>query len=135
MKKLFSAKYTDNGLSFGLLILRLALGGLMVAHGYDKLIHFATYASKFADPFGIGQKASLALVVFAEFFCAILILAGLMTRLAAVPLIITMAVAVFMAHKGHIFSDGEHATLYLAGYIALLFTGPGKFSLDRLIGK
>ena len=58
-----------------------------------------------------------------------------MTRLAAIPLIIAMSVAVFFSHHGRIFGDGEHAALYLAGYMALLFTGPGKISMDRLIGK
>jgi putative oxidoreductase len=60
---------------------------------------------------------------------------GLFTRLACIPLIIAMAVALFYAHKGDFFGAGEKATLYLFGYLALLFTGPGKISMDKLIGK
>jgi putative oxidoreductase len=135
MKKLFSTKYTENSLSFGLLILRLAVGGLMIRHGYDKLMSFSAESAKFSDPFGVGGPASMGMTIFAEFFCAILITAGLLTRLACIPLIIAMGVAVFDAHDGKIFGDAEHAALYLFGYAALLFTGPGKFSADRLIGK
>jgi putative oxidoreductase len=135
MKKLFSWKYSDTSISFALLILRFTMGGLMIPHGYDKLMKFAQYSSQFADPFGIGMKASLALTIFAEFFCAILIVLGLMTRLACIPAIINMAVALFVAHKGLIFGEGEHAALYLFGYLALLFAGPGKYSVDKLIGK
>src|SRR5689334_16484249 len=135
MKKLFSTKYTDNSISFALLVLRIALGGLMIPHGYQKLMNFAAKSSGFSDPFHIGGPASMSLTIFAEFFCAVFILIGLMTRFATIPLIVAMSVAVFVAHKGQVFGDGEHAALYLAGYITLLFTGPGKISLDKLIGK
>ncbi len=135
MKKLFSSKYTDNSISPALFLLRLTLGGLMIPHGYDKLMNFAAESSKFADPFHIGAPVSMGLTIFAEFFCAILIVAGLMTRLACIPLIIAMGVALFDAHDGKIFGDGEHAALYFLGYIALLLAGPGKYSADRLIGK
>jgi putative oxidoreductase len=46
-----------------------------------------------------------------------------------------MSVALFYSHKGHMFGEGENAALFLAGYIALLFAGPGKLSTDKLIGK
>jgi putative oxidoreductase len=133
--KLFSSKYSDNTLSFGLLLLRLTVGGLIIPVGYNKLIHFNSMKSQFVDPFHIGMTASLGLVVFAEFFCGILITLGLLTRFAAIPLIIVMAVAVFYAHKGDVFGEGGHAALFMGGYLALLFTGPGKFSLDHAIGK
>lgn len=135
MKKLFSTKYSDGSVSFALLMLRLTAGGLMIQHGYDKLVKFAVMSKGFPDPFGVGSTASLTMTVFAEFFCAILVLVGLLTRLATVPLIIAMAVAVFYAHKGQVFGEGEHAALFLGAYITLLFAGPGKISMDRLIGK
>lgn len=136
MKKLFSIKYSDNALSFALLILRLGAGLLMmVNHGLDKLTNFADKSSRFADPFGIGTTTSLSMVVFAEFFCAVFIILGLFTRLACIPLIINMAVALFHAHNGDIFGKGELAALFLTCFITLLFTGPGKISLDRFIGK
>ena len=135
MKKLFSTKYSDKSVSFSLLLLRLSLGGLMMPHGFQKLMNFASKSSGFPDPFRIGGPASMSLTIFAEFFCAIFILVGLMTRLACIPLIIAMSVAVFYANHGQIFGDGEHAALYLVGYIVLLFAGPGKISMDKLIGK
>ncbi len=107
----------------------------MIPHGYGKLISFASRSSTFADPFHIGHPTSMALVIFAEFFCAVFVLLGLFTRLACIPLIVTMSVAVFHAHNGAIFGKGELPALFLAGYIALLFTGPGKISMDKLIGK
>jgi putative oxidoreductase len=136
MKRLFSTKVSENALGFALLILRVGAGSLMlVKHGFDKLTHFASLAQKFADPFNIGSTTSLAMVVFAEFFCAAFIVIGLFTRLACVPLIIAMSVALFSAHNGDLFGKGEAAGLFLTVFIALLFAGPGKVSLDRLIVK
>ena len=135
MKRLFSIKYTDNGISFAALMLRLALGGLMIPHGYSKLINFASMSSKFSDPFHIGSSLTLGLAIFAEFFCAVFIVLGLFTRLACIPLIVAMSFAVFYAHKGDFFNTGEKATLYLLGFVALLFIGPGKISLDKFVGK
>jgi putative oxidoreductase len=110
------------------------MGGLMIPHGYSKLVKFGSTRT-FVDPFHIGTTASLSLTIFAEFFCASLIVLGLLTRLACIPLIIAMSVVVFYVGKGDIFGDGAHGALFLSGFIALLFAGPGKISLDRLIGK
>lgn len=135
MRKLFSTKYSDNGIALATLIMRLTLGALMIPHGYQKLTRFAAKSSTFNDPFHIGNSTSMALVIFAEFFCGILIVLGLLTRFACIPPIISMAVALFYAHSGEVFGDGEHAALFLGGLMALFFTGPGKMSMDRLIGK
>lgn len=136
MRKLFSTRCSDGAFSFAMLVLRLGVGFLMlVNHGLDKLMHFAEKAPRFADPFGVGSTTSLSMAVFAEFFCSVFIILGLFTRLAVIPLIITMGVALFYAHKGQAFGDGEMAALYLTAYIALLFTGPGSASLDKFIGK
>lgn len=135
MKKIFNTKYSDRSISFSLLLLRLAAGGLMIPHGFKKLMNFGAKSAEFTDPFHIGGPLSMSMVIFAEFFCAGLIVLGLMTRLATIPLIIAMSVALFIAHKGEIFGDGEMAALYLAAYFVLLLAGPGKISMDRLIGK
>src|SRR5438552_19091940 len=134
--KIASTKYSTTAFSLATLILRLGLGIIMLAaHGYDKLQHFAKYSARFSDPFHMGSKISLSLDIFAEFFCSCLIILGLFTRLACIPLIIAMSVALFYVHQGDAFGNGERAALYLAGYIALLFVGPGKVSVDKLIGK
>lgn len=135
MKKLFSTRYTDTSISIAIFLLRIALGAMMLPHGYKKLMNFAAKSGQFPDPFHIGGPASMALTIFAEFFCATFIILGLLTRLSSVPLIIAMAVALFYSHHGQIFGEGEHAALYLAGFIAILLTGPGKYSMDKLIGK
>jgi putative oxidoreductase len=135
MKKLLSTKYSAGAFSAAMLVLRLGLGTLMLMHGYEKLIHFGDMQHKFMNFMGIGSTMSLALVVFAEFFCSLFLILGLFTRLATIPLIIATCVMVFMAHKGEVFGDGQTAALYLIGYIVLLLVGPGRVSVDSMTGK
>lgn len=117
---------------YALLLMRLVFGLSMVyGHGWRKFNRLiGSDEITFADPFGIGPAPSLALVVFAEVGCAVLVAIGLFTRLALVPLIITMLVAAFVAHWGDPFGDMEMALLYLTAYIALILTGPGWYSVD-----
>jgi putative oxidoreductase len=135
MKKLLSTKYSAGAFSTAILLLRLAVGILMLLHGYDKLIHFAKYQNQFMNFMGIGTTLSLSLVVFAEFFCSLFLILGLFTRLATIPLIIVTCVIIFKVDHGHISSDNEKVVLFLAGYIVLLLVGPGRASIDSMTGK
>ena len=135
MKKLFSTRTSESAFSFAMFVLRVGAGSLMmINHGLDKLMHFSQKAAMFSDPFGIGSTASLAMVIFAEFFCSIFIILGLFTRLACVPLVIAMSVALFHANRGDFFGRGELAGLFLVVFFTILIAGQGKASLDSMIG-
>lgn len=130
MKRFFSAKTSPLTLHLGLLILRVGLGILMIPHhGWPKLANFAERKDTFMDFMGLGSAISLGLVVFAEFFCSILLILGLFTRAALIPLIITMLV-VLGTNGWLFFGKHELATAFLMGYTALFFMGPGKYSID-----
>lgn len=135
MKKLMSTHYSAGAFNFAMLLLRIGMGALMINHGYGKLTGFNAMLAKYHSMIGLGAKTELALVVFAEFFCSIFIILGLFTRLTIIPIIVTMCVALFVAHKGEVYSDGEMATLYLCGSLVILILGPGKISVDGLAGK
>lgn len=135
MKKLISIHYSDFAFNIAMLIMRLGFGILMIPHGYDKLVHFAQYKKDFMNFLGLGSTVSLALVVFAEFFCSVFLVMGLFTRLVAAVLLIELFVVVFEAHKGQVFGDGEHGMLFLTGIIAIILLGAGKVSLDGILGK
>ncbi len=121
--------------ALGLLILRVCFGGAMVSHGLQKLLSFSNMMGSFPDPIGLGSTVSLSLTVFAEFLCAILVMAGLFTRFAAIPLVVAMAVAFFIIHGSDPFAKKEMAFLYMAAFSAILSAGPGKYSLDGLFRK
>lgn len=117
----------------GLLILRVGFGGTMLlSHGLGKLMAFSEHSASFPDPIGVGPTASMALAVFAEAVCAALVVLGIGTRLAAVPLIVTMAVAALVIHAADPWQKKEMAILYGTVFVALFFTGGGKYSLGHL---
>lgn len=122
---------------WGLLLLRIISGGVMlIAHGIPKFMRlWQGEAAGFKDPFGVGETVSLGLAVFAEVFCAILVMIGLKTRLALIPLIITMVVAFFVIHSEDAFKQKELAFIYLAMYLTLFLTGPGWYSVDKQFNK
>ncbi|HEX8462343.1 MAG TPA: DoxX family protein [Segetibacter sp.] len=135
MRRTFNTQINNNAINIWLLISRFALGAFMMTHGYSKLQMLLSGNVQFADPFGIGQVPSLALTVFAEFVCALLLVIGLATRLATVPLIITMLVAIFYAHGSDPFAKKELAVVYLVVFIGFLVLGPGRYSFDTLVGR
>ncbi|MEE9372028.1 MAG: DoxX family protein [Saprospiraceae bacterium] len=117
------------------LILRIIGGGFMLTHGYPKLMKLLSGDLEFGDPIGLGVGPSLFLTVFAEFFCGLLLLLGLGTRLASIPLFITMFVASFIVHGNDAFGIKEKALMYLLIYLALFLFGGGKYSIDNLIKR
>ena len=116
----------------GLLVLRVGLSALMLTHGIPKLMNLFQGDMSFGDPLGIGSTLSFILVVFAEAICPILIILGLRTRLAAIPVIITMAVAAFIVHGDDPFSSMEKALIYLVGFTAIALMGGGKYTIKQL---
>jgi len=108
---------------------------MFLGHGCGKLANFGEHAGQFPSVLGLGSSISLALTIFAEFFCALALTLGLASRLALIPLIITMAMAAFAIHGADPFGKKELALVYLCAYIGLFFTGPGRYSLDTTIAK
>jgi putative oxidoreductase len=135
MKRILSTKYSAGAFNFAMLVLRVGLGVLMLNHGYGKLVHFNGMKGSFINFLGMGSTLSLSLDIFAEFFCSAFLILGLFTRLAVIPILIAMSVALFKVHHGLLFGAGERAAIYLACCITILFCGPGKVSVDGMIGK
>lgn len=135
MKKLLSTTINLSYLHFWLLIFRVGVSGLMLTHGYPKALKLLDGNMQFGDPLGIGAGLSFVLAVFAEAVCSVLIILGLGTRLATIPIIITMATAAFIVHAEDPIGKQELPLLYLLAFITILITGPGKYSLDQGLGK
>ncbi len=135
MKRLFYHGYSKHAFNIATLLLRVGFGVLMIpSHGWKKLSNFASMKEEFMDFMGLGPVVSLGLATFAEFFCALLLIVGLCTRLATIPLIITMFVA-FGAHDYVLFGKYDLIPAFILGYTAILLLGPGKYSMDALISK
>lgn len=146
-----SEEKSDAGPSIGLLVLRVGIGGFMATHGWGKVqMLLAGDFDKFGDPIGLGSALSLILVTGAEFVCALLVLAGAFTRFAAIPPAFAMGVAAFVAHSKDPWTMGEGfrrffakeaespaskepALLFLIPFLALVFLGAGRYSVDEFL--
>ena len=121
-----------------LVIIRIFAGILIHIHGnmlFDsQTMH--TMAESLSKDMGMPFPFLMAyLAKGSEFFGGLLLVLGLFTRFVTIPLIITMAVAAFVAHHGQITGDGEHAFLFLLIFVAFFFIGSGKWSIDYLLKR
>lgn len=116
------------------LILRVVIGFFMLRHGMGKLEYlFGDEVIHFPDPLGVGATASLVLTVFAEVFCSVLIILGLLTRFSAITLLFTMVVAAFVVHKNDGFDVREASLLFGLVYLSIALLNAGKYSLDYFL--
>lgn len=135
IKSLMDANYSLKAFNIATLVLRLGFGILMIPqHGLPKLLEFSTRKLDFMSFMGLGSTVSLSLAIFAELFCSILLILGLCTRLAIIPLLITTLV-IMNLHQWEFFGKYELVPAFMFGYIAILLLGPGKYSLDAVITK
>lgn len=134
MLKTISETRYGNHTDAGLLLIRVAAGAMMLTHGIPKILNYSAIVAsgKFPAIFG-SVELGLSLAIMAEVAMSTLLIIGLLSRLSAIPLIITMLVAAFYAHTGDPFNAREPALLYLTMYLMILLAGPGKFSADHLI--
>ncbi|MBT3216020.1 MAG: DoxX family protein [Candidatus Marinimicrobia bacterium] len=129
----------ENSSNFGLLALRTLPAYFLVSnHGWSKITNpekwnwlGTTFAKYFFGILDFATPAFGFIAAFSESICAILVLLGLFTRPAALLVAATMLIAAFH----HITTTGnpESALVYFSVFIAIAFTGPGKFSLDSIL--
>ncbi len=135
-RRIFRTDFPEQYGHLALLIFRIAAAAFMLTHGIPKLTKLLSgEAIQFADPYGLGQTTSFVLVIFAEFFCSILVMLGLATRLAALPLVFNMLTAVIFAHAHDPFAVKEKALLFLIIFGLLAVFGPGRYSIDHALAK
>lgn len=136
MKNTYKTNLNLRSIDFGLLLMRIAFAGLLLTHGFPKFLKFfGDDAIKFADPLGFGEVFSFSFAVFAEFICSVFILFGFLTRLATIPILITMTVVVFAVWLPEGFGKMELPLAYLLAFLVLFFTGGGKYSVDFYLSK
>jgi putative oxidoreductase len=136
MKNIFKTSLPGDSGHIALLIFRVLVAAFMLTHGLPKFQKLLSGEEiQFINPYGLGVTTSFILAIFAEFFCSILVMLGLATRLAVIPLMITMATAVVFAHGADPFGTKEKPLLFLLIFALLFVFGPGRYSIDRSIEK
>ena len=123
------------GLDLGLLLVRIAVGGLMLFHGVAKILHGIGGVKGMLAANGLPEMLGYGLYV-GEVVAPILLILGLFTRVAGLVIALTMAMAVFLAHADQLLMLDDYGGLklelnwlYFFGALALFFTGAGRISL------
>lgn len=120
--------------AIGLLMLRLCVSGLMLAHAWQEWGTF--YGTEnFPDPLGLGSQPTLVLTIVSEVLFSMLLIVGLATRLAALNLAVMMAVAFFVVYGGDPWQKKELVAAYFCIYFSILAAGGGLLAVDRFAVK
>ncbi len=136
MRKLLSTGYSDNAFNFALLVQRVATGLLLlIGHGLPKISNFRSLSTGFYDPFRIGHRNSLLLAILAELFCSMFLVLGLFTRFAAFIIVVNLSVAVFLYRHDQPLKNFELGAVFLTSVFTIMIVGPGRVSVDGMMGK
>jgi putative oxidoreductase len=136
MRKLLSTAYSEGAFNFALLVQRVVTGLLLlIGHGLPKISKFSSLSGGFYDPFHIGHRNSLILVILAELFCSMFLVLGLFTRIAAFIIAFNLFVAVFIYNHGQPLNIVDLGAIYLTSVFTIMIVGPGRVSVDGMMGK
>lgn len=137
MKKLINLDFIPVNMDFALLLLRVWLGfSLFTKHGIEKFVNFSEWSQHFPDLIHVGSTPSLIFALIADGICSVLIILGLGTRIAALFISINLLVVFVLMH--HFSFGDDHSELvyiYLGSFIAIVFAGGGKYSLEKYFSK
>ena len=122
--------------SIGLLILRIAVGSMLIHHGYEKLANIENFADAFVRPLHLPFPIAASYVAaFSEIVGSWMLITGVGVRFGALAITGTMTIAIYHA----IVTSGfniyllELLVLYLGSAVALVLNGGGIFAFDHLI--
>jgi putative oxidoreductase len=120
-----------NAPDLGLLFLRIS-GALFLlcVHGLPKLLDFHGQLASIEDPFHLGARLTLCLSIFAEVLCPLLIVLGVLARLACLPILFLLLVALLAVHPEWTVQEGQFGWLLLIIFTSVLIAGPGRLALN-----
>ncbi|KFF46945.1 MULTISPECIES: DoxX family protein [Pseudomonas] len=111
----------------GLLFLRVSGAVfLLCVHGLPKLLNYGEQLKLIEDPFHLGGQVTLLLAIFAEVLCPLLIIAGVLVRLACVPILAVLVIALLVVHPEWTLWEGQFGWLLLIIFTSILIAGPGR---------
>ena len=126
-----TSRWDERAQDFGLLFLRVS-GGLFLlwVHGLPKLLNYNAQLQVIEDPFHLGVNATLMLAIFAEVLCPLLIIAGVLVRLACLPILAVLLIALLVVHAQWSLDEGQFGWLLLILFTSVLIAGPGRLALN-----
>jgi putative oxidoreductase len=123
--------FNDRAQDLGLLFLR-GTGALFLlfVHGLPKLLDFHNQLQIIEDPFHMGAHLTLSMAIFAEVLCPLLILGGVLARLACLPILFLLLVALVLVHPEWTVDQSQFGWLLTIIFTSVLIAGPGRLALN-----
>ena len=116
---------------FGLFFLRVSASFFLLwVHGLPKLLDYSAQLNVIEDPFHLGANATLMLAIFAEVLCPLLIIAGVLVRLACLPILSVLMIALLVVHPQWSLEEGQFGWLLLLLFTSIFIAGPGRLALN-----
>src|SRR3990167_634023 len=126
-----TSRWDERAQDFGLLFLRVTGGVFLLwVHGLPKLLNFSAQLQVIEDSFHLGANVTLMLAIFAEVLCPLLIIAGVLVRLACLPILAVLLIALLVVHAQWSLDEGQFGWLLLIVFTSLLIAGPGRLALN-----
>lgn len=108
---------------------------LMIAHGLKKIGAGVAEAEKVPNPLQLPEIFNQYFAIAANLFFPVLVIVGLLTRLAVLPVLAVTLTGYFVVHWNDSLLEKDMPFMYSVVFLLLLLIGPGKYSLDYLINK
>ncbi|TPG75443.1 DoxX family protein [Pseudomonas arsenicoxydans] len=126
-----TAQWDERVQDWGLLFLRVSASlFLLWVHGLPKLLNYSAQLQVIEDPFHLGANLTLMLAIFAEVLCPLLIIVGLLVRLACLPIFSVLLVALVVVHPQWSLEEGQFGWLLLILFTSIFIAGPGRLALN-----
>ena len=113
-----------------LLFLRVTASVLvLIVHGLPKVIHYTSQLDAMEDPLHVGKTLTLGFAIFAEVVCPLLMIAGIATRLAALPIMLVSVIALGLVHREWTLDQGQFAWMLLIMFGTIAIGGAGRYRI------
>jgi putative oxidoreductase len=126
-----TSQWDERAQDLGLLFLRVSASlFLLWVHGLPKLLNYSAQLQVIEDPFHLGANLTLMLAIFAEVLCPLLIIVGLLVRMACLPILSVLLVAMVVVHPQWSIEEGQFGWLLLILFTSIFIAGPGRLALN-----
>ena len=126
-----ASRRDERAQDLGLLFLRVSSSlFLLWVHGLPKLLNYSAQLQVIEDPFHLGANLTLMLAIFAEVLCPLLIIAGLLVRLACLPILCVLLVALLVVYAQWSIEEGQFGWLLLILFTSIFIAGPGRLAFN-----
>lgn len=126
-----ASRWDERARDAGLLFLRVSGGMFLLwVHGLPKLLDYSAQLQSIEDPFNLGATTTLGMAIFAEVVCPVLIVAGVLVRVACLPILAVLLIAMLIVHPQWSLVEGQFGWLLLIVFTSVFIAGPGRLALN-----